>query len=206
LAAPSRLGAIIIVTVLSFIALGAAWGIVIYLLPQSEGRSHPWPIVSVAPPPPSEREGHLQLVGPERRHPEPTEVPTVVRQAGRPPEDRMADRAISDQTRWQPGLDLKCDAEVEMHCPDQEDGSRRICIQDKLRQFSVSCQPVLRERMVRVKETLLHLRAACEEDAKQFCRHVIPGGGALIQCLEEHAQEVSDSCFRLLPKRGRLAN
>jgi hypothetical protein len=65
---------------------------------------------------------------------------------------------------------------------------------------------MLREKLVRMKETMQQFRAACDADRKRFCREVPAGGGGILQCLESHAQEVSDQCFQFLPKRGRLLN
>jgi hypothetical protein len=44
-------------------------------------------------------------------------------------------------------------------------------------------------------------RQACEADVKQFCSNVTPGGGRILQCLEEHAKEVSSQCSQILEKR-----
>jgi len=63
-----------------------------------------------------------------------------------------------------------------------------------------------RERLVRMKENIQQMRTACEADRKQFCRGVPLGGVAMLQCLESHAQEVSDRCFQFLPKPVRLLN
>jgi hypothetical protein len=40
--------------------------------------------------------------------------------------------------------------------------------------------------------------AACQADIKRFCSKR-PGAGAL-QCLQQHAQELSDGCYERLPK------
>jgi hypothetical protein len=207
LAVPSRLGAIITVGLLSCIVLGAVWAFVIYLLPQSDAESNQSDLLGKAPPKPllqAEPLGQAEM--PDRHQSEPSVPPVAMRELARPAEGKPSDRGSLETGRPRPGLDLKCDAEIDLHCPEGEAEDRRACVQDKLRQFSMPCQQVLRERIVRVKESLLHLRAACESDAKRFCRHVAPGGGALMQCLEDHAQEVSDLCFQLLPKRGRLLN
>jgi len=47
-----------------------------------------------------------------------------------------------------------------------------------------------------------HLRKACGADVKQYCAQVKPGGGRIIECLEEHSKEVSDECYELLEKRS----
>jgi hypothetical protein len=91
-------------------------------------------------------------------------------------------------------------------CPEEE-GERRACLQRKAAQLSLPCRPMLRDKLVRMKENWQHLRLACEADRRQFCREVPSAGGVmLLQCLESHAQEVSDQCFQFLPKRGHLLN
>jgi hypothetical protein len=34
----------------------------------------------------------------------------------------------------------------------------------------------------------------CADDAKKFCKDVVPGGGRLAGCLREHANELSPAC------------
>jgi hypothetical protein len=43
------------------------------------------------------------------------------------------------------------------------------------------------------------LMAACQVDIKRFCP-MKPGGGELLQCLQQHAQELADGCYERLPK------
>jgi hypothetical protein len=33
---------------------------------------------------------------------------------------------------------------------------------------------------------------------KRFCRRAQPGEGGILQCLEEHYEEVSDACYQAL--------
>jgi len=39
---------------------------------------------------------------------------------------------------------------------------------------------------------------ACRADAQKFCRGVKPGGGAMVDCLAEHQDDLSDDCYQLL--------
>jgi len=96
---------------------------------------------------------------------------------------------------------LKCEAEIEQLCPDSLDGSTRTrCQKQRAKQLSPLCQSQLHERFVKWKEDRNRLKAACDEDVKQFCRAVKPGGGQILQCLQSHGQEVSDRCYQALPK------
>ena len=96
---------------------------------------------------------------------------------------------------------LKCEAEIEQLCPDSLDGSDRTrCQKKRAKQLPSLCQNQLHERFVKWKEDRSRLKAACDEDVKQFCRAVKPGGGQILQCLQSHGQEVSDRCYQALPK------
>ena len=96
---------------------------------------------------------------------------------------------------------LKCEAEFEQLCPDSSDGSARTrCLKQRAKQLPPLCQSQLQERFVKWKEDRSRLMAACDEDAKRFCSSVKPGSGQILQCLQSHAQEVSDRCYQTLPK------
>ncbi len=96
---------------------------------------------------------------------------------------------------------LKCEAEIEQLCPD---GAGRVqCLQQRVQQLAPLCQQHVRERFVKWKEDRSRLVVACESDTKRFCSTVKVGGGQILQCLQEHAQDVSDQCYQTLPK-GKL--
>ncbi|HRC43902.1 MAG TPA: hypothetical protein PLT27_07615 [Nitrospira sp.] len=203
MAGPSRLGSIAIVTVLSCVVLGAVWGLVLYTLPQSDLAFEPPPVSfppQIAPPATPARTGV-----PAPSFPEPVSQPGVVQEPAPVVQAEAQEHPPVEPVRSPFGRELKCDLEIEALCPEEE-GERRACLQRKAAQLSAPCRPMLRERLVRMKEAMQQLRTACEADRRQFCREVPLGGGAMVQCLESHAQEVSDRCFQLLPKRGRLLN
>jgi hypothetical protein len=96
---------------------------------------------------------------------------------------------------------LRCEAEVEQVCPEGSDGSgRRQCLQKRAHQLSAPCQQQIRERLVRWKEERSQLKLACQADIRRFCPDLRPGGGQMVQCLQQHAQELSDGCYATLPK------
>lgn len=37
-------------------------------------------------------------------------------------------------------------------------------------------------------------KQACQPDVEKFCAGVTPGGGVVMQCLKQHASELSDAC------------
>jgi hypothetical protein len=42
------------------------------------------------------------------------------------------------------------------------------------------------------------VREACEADFKALCEGIRPGGGRVLQCLEEHREQVSPACISAL--------
>ena len=125
----------------------------------------------------------------------------------RPDDDRSHDSSVEAPvvTRLVPSAlqatRLKCEADIEQLCPDSLDGSARTrCLKQRAKQLPPLCQSQLQERFVKWKEDRSRLMAACDEDAKRFCRAVKPGSGEILQCLQSHDQEVSDRCYQALPK------
>jgi hypothetical protein len=43
---------------------------------------------------------------------------------------------------------------------------------------------------------------ACAEDAQRFCADVQPGGGRIMQCLRQHAAELSSGCKDAMQRLG----
>jgi Cysteine rich repeat len=52
----------------------------------------------------------------------------------------------------------------------------------------------------KMRKSMHRMQEACGVDIKQFCSAVKPGGGRIVQCLEEHQKEVSPGCNQLLTK------
>ena len=117
--------------------------------------------------------------------------------------ERLGDSANVIDARAKQVAEIKCEAEIQQVCPESLTGDdRRQCVEARLKQVSVSCQQTIRRRLVRWKESH-QSQAACLEDVKRYCRDVQPGEGRLVQCLQDHAQSVSDRCYQTLPK-GKL--
>lgn len=45
-----------------------------------------------------------------------------------------------------------------------------------------------------------HPLAACRNDIQTYCQNTQPGGGRILDCLEDHYKDVSDECYNLLQK------
>lgn len=97
---------------------------------------------------------------------------------------------------------LKCEAEIEQLCPDG--AGRMQCLRRKSQHIPAMCQQLVRERFVKWKEDRSRFVAACEADTKRFCSAVKHGGGQILQCLQEHAQDLAEQCYQILPK-GKLS-
>jgi Cysteine rich repeat len=65
---------------------------------------------------------------------------------------------------------------------------------------SPSTAPMQEERGGRMKGGKHKMQEACGADIKQFCSNIKPGGGRIVQCLEQHQKEVSQACNQLLEK------
>jgi len=99
--------------------------------------------------------------------------------------------------------EVKCEAEVQQYCPDSLTGEdRRRCVLQRLKRLDVPCRQIVRQRLVRWKEAEGY-KLACIEDVKRVCLTVQPGDGRILQCLQEHEQDLSEACYQSLPK-GRL--
>lgn len=97
-------------------------------------------------------------------------------------------------------VEVKCDAEVQRYCPDSLTGEeRRRCAARRLKQLPPACQQIVRQRIVRWKEAEGY-KLACADDVNRLCQTVQPGEGRILQCLQEHEQELSDRCYQTLPK------
>lgn len=157
-----------------------------------------------------------QALGASSPQPEPPELDLTIPTSHPLPSEVAEPRQDDDQspdphidppvvTRVDPralqATKLKCEADIELLCPDSLDGSARTrCLKQRVKQLPPPCQAQLRERFVKWKEDQSRLMAACNEDVKRFCRTVKPGSGEILQCLQSHDQEVSDRCYQTLPK------
>lgn len=100
-------------------------------------------------------------------------------------------------------VEVKCDAAIQQYCTDSLAGEdRRRCVMQRFKRLDASCQQIVQEQLVRWKEADGY-KVACVVDVKRFCRTVPAGDGRVLQCLQEHEQALSESCYQSLPK-GRL--
>lgn len=107
---------------------------------------------------------------------------------------------VASDPRSKQIAEMKCEAELQQACPDSLQGEdRRRCVEQRAKYLPSPCQSMIRQQLVRWKERSGHA-AACADDVKRFCREVPSGEGQMLQCLQDHAQDVSDGCYATLPK------
>ena len=156
-----------------------------------------------------------QSASPTAETPHPPELDLTIPGAVGQPTERSAGTADSSSATTSGGLsvphnrrarqiaEVKCEAEVQSYCPDSLSGEdRRRCVIQRMKQLDTTCQQVIRQRLVHWKEAEGY-KLACTEDMKRFCPTVQPGDGRILQCLQEHEQDLSEVCYQSLPK-GRL--
>jgi hypothetical protein len=47
------------------------------------------------------------------------------------------------------------------------------------------------------------MKKACAEDVKKLCSGIKPGEGRILQCLKQHAQDLSQGCTDTMQQRGK---
>ena len=192
-------------TVFTVIGLGLVWFAVVISLPSREE-------LSAKEVPVAQRAGAVPVSKPASEPTLDLSIPGVPSVPPAPPEAASGQEPVQANGASVPNgaqLDpraaqiarLHCEADIQQLCPDTLDGPARAhCFKQRGSQLAAPCQQQLRERFVKWKEERGRMIAACQEDVKRWCSSVKIGGGQVVQCLQEHAQEVSDRCYETLPK------
>lgn len=137
-------------------------------------------------------------------------IPGVVRQsaetvgtADSPSVATLGGLSVPRDRRAREIAEVKCEAEVQQYCPDSLTGEgRRRCMTQRLKRLDAPCQQIVQQRLIRWREVEGY-KLVCVEDVKRVCPTVQPGDGRILQCLQEHEQDLSEGCYQSLPK-GRL--
>jgi Cysteine rich repeat len=211
----TRLRAALIVGALSVFVLGLLWVIVFLNLPTRERVRAGDPSEPPEPSIPSITEKPLEPVmgrpGPPPSSPRVKNAPRLPKPSkGREPFQPSLNSRTAQLPPRLPGslfveeagyrhLPSNCVVELEQLCPGSEPGhARRKCFQENEDKLSAACRQQLNALAVRIKEDMQYFKNACDADVKQLCRGVQPGGGRILQCLEDHYQDVSDGCYQSL--------
>ena len=189
---------------ISVAALAAVWGVVWSNMPTIKEIQAAQVSASAAKvvPPSSVLDLTIPGVPPADEEKTKSSSPTVVVNGAEGPEvgTELSERSVPVDPRARQIVEMKCDAEVEQVCPQSMQGEgRRQCMERRMTQLPRMCQQILQQRLVRWKESSGHAQV-CVEDVKRFCPEVQAGEGRVLQCLQRHAQNVSDQCYATLPK------
>lgn len=192
----SRLTAILV----TIVGLGFVWGLVWANMPtrdQLHASAVSLQAMKATPPTPT-----LDLSIPGVPAPDaPGSHRVVVNGAEVPqPEQGMGGAGVALDPRAKQIAEMKCEAELQQVCPDSlQGGDRQRCMEQRAKHLPSPCQSMIRRQLVRFKEQSGQA-LACAEDVRRFCREVQSGEGQMLQCLQDHAQDVSDGCYATLPK------
>ena len=158
------------------------------------GGPPPAPAISserALPPPASKSPQNSSAAKPTRTSKQPTVAPLAV-----PPAENIP--ALQ-------GISPECMVELEKLCEGVEPGgARRKCFKENEAKLSPACQHAVDKMAARITEDMQHFKAACQGDVKQYCPHVNPGGGNILQCLEENYKEVSENCYDALKRFQKM--
>jgi hypothetical protein len=97
-----------------------------------------------------------------------------------------------------------CKDDIAALCPNIQPGagahgSVARCLESQQDKLSPQCKTHLDEMKARAEAA----RQACQPDVEKFCAGVAEGGGRIMQCLHQHASEVSDACKAQWAKHPR---
>ena len=95
-----------------------------------------------------------------------------------------------------------CQADMDKFCPGVQPGEGRLlqCLDAHKQQLSRSCNEIRKRFDAAAKKGKSKLKQldafsqACGNDARTLCPDVQPGGGAVVACLKQHLDQVSDTC------------
>lgn len=99
-----------------------------------------------------------------------------------------------------------CAEDVVKFCSGVQPGGGRMaqCLAAHIQDISPACKT----RITEVKNRMINISEACEDDVEQLCTDIRPLGGRVLKCLREHVDEVSSECKATLVdvKRKRIIN
>lgn len=85
-----------------------------------------------------------------------------------------------------------CADDIIKYCKDIQPGGGRMaqCLALHARDMSPACK----KRIGEIKNRMISVSEACEDDVMELCNDVRPGGVRILNCLKEHAEDVSSEC------------
>jgi hypothetical protein len=100
-----------------------------------------------------------------------------------------------------------CASELEAHCQEVTPGEGRLlaCLYAHEDKLSGQCEFALYDAAVRLERAvnaLSYVASQCRTDIESLCASVQAGEGRILQCLEDHADQVSEPCTNALTEIG----
>lgn len=94
-----------------------------------------------------------------------------------------------------------CDADVQRFCSDVQPGHGTLsqCLQQHASELSYGC----REWLGKMDKVLRRIGNACGDAARQYCRDVKPGYGAVKNCLMANFDKLPNECQTALKAAGQ---
>jgi hypothetical protein len=92
-----------------------------------------------------------------------------------------------------------CQKDTERLCKDVTPGEGRIlnCLKANEDKLSPECVANINKAKAKLKEagtTIANWQKACHQDAQKLCKEVQYGQGRIMNCLQEHIDQVSPTC------------
>ncbi|UYL08270.1 cysteine rich repeat-containing protein [Bdellovibrio sp. SKB1291214] len=84
-----------------------------------------------------------------------------------------------------------CAKDMDLLCPGVTPGPEmHKCMKDNRKKISKECK----SKMGEMHKAMKGLHQACHEDAEKYCSDVEKGKGAVMKCMKEHKDELSQAC------------
>lgn len=100
-----------------------------------------------------------------------------------------------------------CASELEAYCQEVTPGEGRLlaCLYAHEDKLSGQCEFALYDAAVRLERAISaisYVASECRADIEGLCASVQAGEGRILQCLNDHAAELSDTCDQALTQVG----
>ena len=92
-----------------------------------------------------------------------------------------------------------CVAEVKKYCANEPAGVGMIqaCLKKHEAELSATCKA----KVADLQKEIGSIAATCQYDIMRFCDGVMPGGGRVATCFQDHRDDLSPECNDRLPKK-----
>lgn len=93
-----------------------------------------------------------------------------------------------------------CAQDIKKFCTDKNQSKAEliVCLKKNESKLSPKCQEKTKQFGQDFIKRIGELRSGCGDDARKFCANIKPGGGAIMNCLKENKNKISEKCKKLL--------